>query len=193
MLTSTTQSINRRNDRRTELLSWGSFKDPPSIDTNAGCPLPSKSKPTLRQLAATPATRSALVVPPDSDGLLHPAPRKSIAPCSRPWGSPRFRTVRRPLFPNGADPSKLFPSEPPRDVADTQSLSLLDSHPPVLPQACMHPNLREVSSQEVRCTLKMLPSPTARCSHGLRPDLHVASTCRAPDLQPCRNRASSPV
>jgi hypothetical protein len=41
---------------------------------------------------ATLAAPSVLVVPPDFDGLLHAEPCRSIAPCSQPWGSPRFRS-----------------------------------------------------------------------------------------------------
>jgi hypothetical protein len=36
---------------------------------------------------------SVLVVPPDFDGLLRSTPCRFVAPCNRPWGSPRFRLV----------------------------------------------------------------------------------------------------
>jgi len=41
-------------------------------------------------------TRSVLVVPPDFDGLLCSIPCRSVAPCSRSWGSPRFGPAARP-------------------------------------------------------------------------------------------------
>lgn len=45
----------------------------------------------LRPGDATLRTRSVLVVPPDFDGLLRKTRCRFFAPCSRPWGSPRFR------------------------------------------------------------------------------------------------------
>lgn len=47
----------------------------------------------LRPGVATLRTRSVPVVPPDFDGLLRWTSRRFVAPCSRPWGSPRFRAV----------------------------------------------------------------------------------------------------
>jgi len=71
----------------------------------------------LRPDVAKHRTPSALVVPPDSDGLLLTEPCRFVAPCFQPWGSSRF-LPRLPLpvlqpsavlvaFPN----SPLIPSE----------------------------------------------------------------------------------
>lgn len=57
----------------------------------------------LRPGAARSQARSVHVVPPDFDGLLRTSPRRSVAPCRRPWGSPRFRHVR--MWDTGARPS----------------------------------------------------------------------------------------
>lgn len=57
----------------------------------------------LRPGAASSQARSVHVVPPDFDGLLRTSPRRSVAPCRRPWGSPRFRHVR--VWVSGARPS----------------------------------------------------------------------------------------
>jgi len=46
----------------------------------------------LRLEVATFRARSALAVPPGFGGLLRWAGRRFVAPCSRPWGSPRFRS-----------------------------------------------------------------------------------------------------
>jgi hypothetical protein len=47
----------------------------------------------LRPGDATFRTRSALVVPPDFGGFLRWERCRFVAPCSRPWGSPRFGTA----------------------------------------------------------------------------------------------------
>jgi hypothetical protein len=73
---------------RTPLMG---FKDRPSASTNAARPLRGGPKPAFRPGGTNLQTRSALVVPPDSDGFLRAAPCRSIAPCNRPWGSPCFR------------------------------------------------------------------------------------------------------
>jgi hypothetical protein len=46
----------------------------------------------LRPGVATLRTRSALAVPPGYDGFLRWVRCRFVAPCSRPWGSPRCRT-----------------------------------------------------------------------------------------------------
>jgi len=48
----------------------------------------------LRPGNANSRTRSVPAVPPGSDGLLCAVPCRSVAPCSRPWGSSRFRLWR---------------------------------------------------------------------------------------------------
>jgi len=75
-------------------------------------------RPSFGALHAKPRTRSALVVPRDFDGLLHPWFRRSVAPCSRSWGSPcfdfRWRSASTARDGSGtllygACPSKRFP------------------------------------------------------------------------------------
>jgi hypothetical protein len=95
------------------------FKDRPSTDMNVVRPLPDEPKFALRTETAKPRPRSALVVPPDSDGLLRSTPCRSIAPCNRTWGSPCFWSLAGPV-PEGAGsawgrsrwrrPSEAFPS-----------------------------------------------------------------------------------
>ena len=47
---------------------------------------------------ATLRTRSVLAVLPDFDGLLRLEPCRSVAPCCRSWGSPRFSSARSRVF-----------------------------------------------------------------------------------------------
>jgi hypothetical protein len=55
------------------------------------------------------------VVPPHLGGFSPPWLRRLVASCSRPWGSPGFRSVvdlpieRSPSFPTGASPFRAFP------------------------------------------------------------------------------------
>jgi hypothetical protein len=126
------------------------FKDRPSADTNAVRPLPGRPKPSLWPGGANLQARSALVVPPDSDGLLRSALCRSIAPCNRPWGSPCFRGSAPSLarrrwgggrsIPDGADPSKLFPPWQLYRVTTVYALSLFLAVSPgfgrALPRAC---------------------------------------------------------
>jgi hypothetical protein len=83
------------------------------------------------QGSARPPAPSALVVPPDFDGLLRASPCGLVASRSRPWGSSRFQTPvadrewdmgishatrgasTGDLFPGTLDPSKLFPCTQP--------------------------------------------------------------------------------
>jgi hypothetical protein len=80
---------------------------------------------------ARPPAPSALVVPPDFDGLLRASPCGLVASRSRPWGSSRFQTPAADRewfmgishatrgasagdpFPGTLDPSKLFPCTQP--------------------------------------------------------------------------------
>jgi hypothetical protein len=92
--------------------SLGVVNDRPSVDINVLRPLPASpwlvraarlhlpcgvlsagSGFHLRPGVATLRTRSVRVVPPDFDGLLRWTSCRFVAPCSRPWGSPRFGTV----------------------------------------------------------------------------------------------------
>jgi hypothetical protein len=69
------------------LLSWGSFKTAPPL-TQVSCV---HSRPIRRppfDLKCHSQVCSALVVPPDFDGLLRSIPCRFIAPCCQPWGSP---------------------------------------------------------------------------------------------------------
>jgi len=89
----------------------------PSIDITSRV----HSRTSRRSSFGTPhakrCTRAVLVVPPDSDGLLLPGLRRSVAPCSRSWGSlcfdPRVHDSRsyatKRDLPYSACPSKLFP------------------------------------------------------------------------------------
>jgi hypothetical protein len=184
---------------------------PPPV--NLARPLPVGPKPDLRPEAATLQTRSALVVPPDSDGLLRTRPRRSVAPCSRPWGSPRFRfadaSPRRRPFPGGAGPSKLFPPWQPPRVAAVRSLSPLLARspgcfPPVLPRSLPTP-LSPVARPQGFAPPKS-PLQAFRCCHRAPLDaplgfplfsvalsrrvrrpkpLHPAPASRSRRVQPC--------
>jgi len=83
------------------------------------------SSSDTRPGAATSQTRSVLAVPPDFDGFLRAMPRRSVAPCCRPWGSPRFRFSRRhisvrdrctsdPMSPSGPGATGRDPRSPGR-------------------------------------------------------------------------------
>jgi hypothetical protein len=107
--------------------SLGVPKDRPSTDARTNRPLP-ETLPKMRFLRcedATPHTRAALAVSHDFDGLLRLVPCRSVAPCNRSWGSPRFRsacssslcTALPPCsvifhslaFPVAPDPTELSP------------------------------------------------------------------------------------
>jgi hypothetical protein len=75
----------------------GFIKDRPSTDINTLRPLPVEPKPDLRPEAATPQACSVLAVSHDSDGLRRKVPRRFVAPCCRPWGSPCFQPVSSAL------------------------------------------------------------------------------------------------
>jgi hypothetical protein len=76
--------------------SLGVPKDRPSTDVKTNRPLPAAlpKMRSLRREGATPHARAAPVVSHDFDGLLRLAPCRSVAPCNRSWGSPRFRLAR---------------------------------------------------------------------------------------------------
>jgi len=67
-------------------------KDRPSAVQSIKRQLPAcvPKKASFRRTAAKPYTRSILVVSHHRDGLLRLIPRRSIAPCCRPWSSLRF-------------------------------------------------------------------------------------------------------
>jgi len=140
----------------------------------------------LRREGATLPTRSVLAVPPGYDGLLRAAPCEFVAPRSRPWGSPSFRSRRRSAWgrPRGRYTLRSFslssslvasPTVPPRGCAVHR-----ESCPPaVVPgsrAACVLPrgwfvgqalDLRALLRRRVRCERSVLPPLVARCSHGL--------------------------
>jgi hypothetical protein len=80
--------------------SPGVPKDRPSTDVKTVRPLPELRPKTsfLRRECATTRARAALAVSHDYDGLLRLVPCRSVAPCNRSWGSPRFRLARSWLF-----------------------------------------------------------------------------------------------
>jgi len=83
----------------------------------------------LRLGVATPRTRSVLAVPPGFDGFLRASPCRFVAPCSRPWGSLRFRFFHRfSSARSGTSRSRIVAGgvrRQPRQVAFTR----LPAHP----------------------------------------------------------------
>jgi hypothetical protein len=87
-------------------------------------PLPPGPSSRLRPGTATSRACSVPAVPPGFNGFLRrgrvrgPAPsttRRFVAPCSRPWGSPRFRLPGRPFGlprPEGREPRGPMESSP---------------------------------------------------------------------------------
>lgn len=68
----------------------GFVKEHPSIDMTAEVHSPVSRRPPFGEQPTRLFTRSVLVVPPDSDGLLLQRLHRSVAPCSQSWGSPCF-------------------------------------------------------------------------------------------------------
>jgi hypothetical protein len=64
---------------------------------------------SLRREGATPHARAVPAVSRDFDGLLRLAPCRSVAPCNRSWGSPRFRLVRPRSLCTALPPCSGFP------------------------------------------------------------------------------------
>jgi hypothetical protein len=107
-----------------DCLSWGCPKIalPPYKFRESSPSLPAPERACcLRLSTARYSTPSALVVPPDFDGLLLTEPRRFIAPCIQPWGSSRFLprlpsvTLQLPIvlaaIPDSPfTPSRAFPS-----------------------------------------------------------------------------------
>jgi len=112
--------------RLTDFLSWDFPKiAPPLFQLRESSPSSPLRKVTrLRPCAAKHRTPSALVVPPDSDGLLLTKPRRSIAPCIQPWGSSRFQP-RLPL--PVLRPSTVLVAFPELAVHTLRSFPLADS------------------------------------------------------------------
>jgi hypothetical protein len=89
----------------TGLLSWGfpKFAPPPTSPSRVHSRADLLwGRPALRLGPTRHRTRSALAVPPGSDGLLRATTCRFVAPCSRSWGSPHFEGERefRPRHPS---------------------------------------------------------------------------------------------
>ena len=85
---------------------------------------PSRRMVHLRPSVAKHRTPSALVVPPDSDGLLLTKPRRFIAPCIQPWGSSRFQPR---LQPPVSRPVAVLVAFPVLALHTLRSVPLIDS------------------------------------------------------------------
>jgi hypothetical protein len=162
----------------------GFIKDsPPPID--AACPL-RVSKLTVG-LGCQSQTCSAHAVSHDFSGLLHAAPRRFVAPCCRPWGSPCFPPdlpESRPCVPRRRTTLRSFSLHDCRDTVTTTEV-VFTSAPfphvvvpglPKTPLSCCHDlerpflrslDLRALSRHRVRCETAMLPPLPARGSLGL--------------------------
>jgi hypothetical protein len=166
----------------------GFIKDRPSASTDAVRPLPGGPRPALRPGAAILRTRSALAVLPDYGGLLHSTPCRFVAPCIRPWGSPRFRSALalRPKARGEGSPSPVAPHpsklSPPRQVAARHHAPIPSrrcsgfpvSSPPVLPRLGPGPSdLRSTSgfcsAAKSVAACRRCHRQAARCSLGLGP------------------------
>lgn len=120
-----------------------------------------------------PRARSVLAVPPGFDGFLRAPRRRSVAPCTRSWGSARFRLHRsrtsldaaRDLCPprrRASHPSELSPRRPPYRVTAALALSPFVRVPKDAPRSQGFALPTSPLSQMT------LPSPSTRCSPGLR-------------------------
>jgi len=112
-------------------------------------------RPPFGALRAKPRTRSVLAVPPDSDGLLHPWLRRSVAPCIRSWGSPcfdlRWRQVLKPIARRlQSSPLRRIPFEAfPSPAAGIVSPRTLPSHRWFQPPRQVLPFLGELTRYRV--------------------------------------------
>jgi hypothetical protein len=91
-------------------FSRGVVQEFPSIDWIEARPLPVGPKPFLRRRSAKTSARSALAVLPGFDGFLRASTCRFVAPCCRPWGSPRFGhelRVHGPVLPARAAVSRV--------------------------------------------------------------------------------------
>lgn len=152
----------------------------------------------LRPGDATLRTRYALVVPPDFGVFLRSIPCRFVAPCSRPWGSPRFDpSAARPRWPRRAArsqpapeispkrtyPSKLFPRRKPFRVTAAIAFSPSNRTPCTrfLPRTegnqlleCPSPGLKALLHRRIRCSASAFPRGVARCFLGLLTHLRTA-------------------
>jgi hypothetical protein len=133
--------------------SLGVYQRSPLRQFDVMRPLPDEPRSALRLGDANLQTRSALVVSLDSDGLLRSTPCRFVAPCNRPWGSPRFRRAPFPLsedsglgvcLPRCASPYEAFPSATarcasPRPMPSRRCSRLPVPDPLVLPRSSPSP------------------------------------------------------
>jgi len=212
-----------RGTRWLERLAWtpllGFSKDRPSVDISIEHPLPvtvracqprgtrwpggstrpegqERTRRLLRPGVASLRARSALAVPPGSDGLLCSIPCRFVAPCSRPWGSPRFRGA--PGSPPAACATKNLPKE-----ALTAKDQRANRQAPPFPWR-FHPS--ELSPRRELCRVTaadaLSPSSEARCRRPTFPEegraavrgdatdlkalFHRRVRCDSPAFQPAR-------
>lgn len=99
--------------------------------------------------------RSALAVPPGFDGFLRIVPRRSVAPCSRPWGSPPFPALW--------STDLGFSENPPlaRRIASTRATPACAERPPPPAEAGKNADRCAAPSPEVPNPSKLFPRTTA--------------------------------
>lgn len=121
-----------------------------------------------RPSVAKHQTRSALVVLPDSDGLLLTKACRFVAPCFQPWGSSRF-LPRLPL--PVLQPSAVLVAFPELALHTLQSVPLVDSRiasPQPLPFSPFNRCL-SLSPSTPKCFSLPLPTrdllPCTQCCH----------------------------
>ena len=114
-------------------------------------------------------TPSAHVVPPDSGGFLRELPCRSIAPCSQPWGSSRFRRgVPLPVFPH-ASVLRAFPWLAPHTLRSFSLPGSRTASPRPLPSRRRFAHCFQLASldlmalllQGFRCRLTQFPVPAS--------------------------------
>jgi hypothetical protein len=161
----------RRSRGPSGLLSWGSFKDRPSIDiTSARSSRASRSSsfdPSVPPLGCGPSMSFL----PTSTA----SPRASLQVCCTlqpTMGFARFCTAAAAAVrPTGAYPPKLSPRRQPRRVTTTRALPPLTGRPDdrVLPPSSLPSDLglKALIRRRVRCESPALPPGVARCFHGL--------------------------
>jgi hypothetical protein len=166
------------------LLSWGSFKDRPSIDitgersSQAGRSLPfDSSEPPLEcgpSMSFLPTSTAQ--------------PLTSLRVCCTPqptMGFARFWTAAEAAaLLTGAHPPKLFPRRQPSRVTTSRALSPLTVRPDcrVLPPGSLPRDLdlKALIRRRVRCESPALPLEVARCFHGLLDPSRVCG-CHTPE------------
>jgi len=186
------RSFPLHSTRRPCGASWtplmGFIKDRPSASMNVARPLPDEPKSILRPEAATPRTRSALAVPPGSDGLLRSTPCRFVAPCNQPWGpsclgagfrsedldhspSPRRKTLRSVPLSSSLLRVTSVSRVHRRFVPSRRCSWFLAARSPCCHGLFAPPplslDLRALLHRRVRCKKPTLPPSSARCSHGL--------------------------